>query len=150
MIFSDFTIFRLRRRLFDTIHDILRSLSLAQSLLKGRNSPNWRERAPTHLNLSGTEGLSTDFSTGGFSKGFFRARPFQMGQNSGFTALNLIVHVLGQRPNPLRSAIFHFSYLAVLDMSKNKILSPVAMPPRDVSYSSGHVCLNFHLNFDIE
>ena len=27
---------------FDTIHDILRSLSLLQSLLKGRNSPNWR------------------------------------------------------------------------------------------------------------
>ena len=27
---------------FDTIHDILRSFSLAQSLLKGRNSPIWR------------------------------------------------------------------------------------------------------------
>ena len=45
-------------RPFDTIHDILRSLSLVQSLLKDRNSPNWRHRAPTHMNLSGTEGLS--------------------------------------------------------------------------------------------
>ena len=45
-------------RPFDTIHNILRPLGLAQSLLKGRNSPNWRGRAPTHLNLSGTEGLN--------------------------------------------------------------------------------------------
>ena len=29
-------------RLFDTIHEILRCLSLAQSLLKGRNAPIWR------------------------------------------------------------------------------------------------------------
>ena len=29
-------------RPFDTIHDILRCLSLAQSLLKGRNAPIWR------------------------------------------------------------------------------------------------------------
>ena len=29
-------------RPFDTIHDILRSLSLAQALLKRRNSPIWR------------------------------------------------------------------------------------------------------------
>ena len=46
-------------RPFDTISDILRSLSLVQSLLKARNSPNWRERAPTHMNLSVTEGLRT-------------------------------------------------------------------------------------------
>ena len=44
-------------RPFDTIHDILRSLILVQSLLKARNSPNWRQRAPTLMNLSGTEGL---------------------------------------------------------------------------------------------
>ena len=42
---------------FDTTHDILRSLSVVQSLLKARNSPNWRQRAPTHMNLSGTEEL---------------------------------------------------------------------------------------------
>ena len=29
-------------RPFDTIHDILRSLSLAQSLLEGQNEPIWR------------------------------------------------------------------------------------------------------------
>ena len=29
-------------RSFDTIHDILRALSLAQSLLKGRNPPVWQ------------------------------------------------------------------------------------------------------------
>ena len=27
---------------FDTVHDILRCLSLVQSLLKGRNAPIWR------------------------------------------------------------------------------------------------------------
>ena len=45
-------------RPFDTIHDILRCLSLAQSLLKGRNAPIWRKRAPTHMTLSGTDGLT--------------------------------------------------------------------------------------------
>ena len=52
-------------RPFDTIHDILRCLSLAQSLLKGRNAPIWRKRAPTHMTLSGTDGLTENF--GGFS-----------------------------------------------------------------------------------
>ena len=45
-------------RPFDTIRDILRCLSLVQSLLKGRNAPIWRMRAPTHMRLSGTEGLT--------------------------------------------------------------------------------------------
>ena len=31
-------------RAFDTIHDILRSLSLVESLLKGKNAPIWRQR----------------------------------------------------------------------------------------------------------
>ena len=44
-------------RPFDTNHNILRCLSLAQSLLKGRNAPIWRMRAPTHMRLSGTDGL---------------------------------------------------------------------------------------------
>ena len=33
---------KMAARLFDIIHDILRSLSLAQSLLEGRNAPIWR------------------------------------------------------------------------------------------------------------
>ena len=45
-------------RRFDTIHVILRCLGLAQALLKGRNAPNWRKRAPTHMTLSGTDGLN--------------------------------------------------------------------------------------------
>ena len=44
-------------RLFDTIQDILQPLSLAQSDLKGRNAPIWRQREPTHMRLSGTNGL---------------------------------------------------------------------------------------------
>ena len=47
-------------RPFETIHDILRSLSLVQSLPKARNSPNWRQRAPTHSNMSGTEGFKAE------------------------------------------------------------------------------------------
>ena len=43
---------------FHTIHDNLRSLSLVQYLLKGRNAPNWLKRAPTHMNLSGTKKAS--------------------------------------------------------------------------------------------
>ena len=31
-------------RRFDSIHDILRSISLTQSLLKGRNTPIWRQQ----------------------------------------------------------------------------------------------------------
>ena len=44
-------------RPFDTINDILRCLSLVQSLLKGRNPPIWCWRAPTPMRLSGTDGL---------------------------------------------------------------------------------------------
>ena len=44
-------------RPFDTIHDILRSLSLVQYLPKGRNAPIWRQRMPTHMILSGTDRL---------------------------------------------------------------------------------------------
>ena len=39
---SDSTDKKTAARRFDTIHDILRSLSLEQSLLKGRNAPIWR------------------------------------------------------------------------------------------------------------
>ena len=46
---------------FDTFYDILRSLSLVQSLLEALNSPNWRQRPPTHMNLSGTERLTHIF-----------------------------------------------------------------------------------------
>ena len=45
-------------RCFDTIHNILRCLSPAQSLLKGRNAPIWRQREPTHMRLPGTDGLN--------------------------------------------------------------------------------------------
>ena len=41
-------------RPFDTIHDILRCLSLAQSLLKGRNAPIWR---------IGNRGVKVDFQS---------------------------------------------------------------------------------------
>ena len=44
-------------RPFDTIHDILRCLSLAQSLRKGQNAPIWRKREPTYMGLSGTDEL---------------------------------------------------------------------------------------------
>ena len=45
-------------RPFDTIHDVLPSLSLVQSLRNGRNAPIWRHRVPTHMILSGTDGLN--------------------------------------------------------------------------------------------
>ena len=38
-------------------HDNLRSLSLVQSLPKGRNARFWRQRMPTHMILSGTDWL---------------------------------------------------------------------------------------------
>ena len=44
-------------RPFDTIHDILRCLSLVKSLLKIRNAPSWRKREPAYMRLSGTEGF---------------------------------------------------------------------------------------------
>ena len=44
-------------RPFDTIHDILRSLSLVQSLPKGWNALIWRQPMPTHMILSGTDRL---------------------------------------------------------------------------------------------
>ena len=47
-------------RPFDTINDILRCLSLVQSLYEDRNAPNWRKREPTHMRLSGTDKLSND------------------------------------------------------------------------------------------
>ena len=39
-------------RTFKTIHNILRCLSLVQSLLEGRNAPIWQQREPTHMRLS--------------------------------------------------------------------------------------------------
>ena len=45
-------------RPFDTIHDILRRLSLVQYLLKGRNAPIRCKREPTHMRLSGTDRLT--------------------------------------------------------------------------------------------
>ena len=42
---------------FDTIYDILRSLSIAQSDLKGRNVPIWRQWEPRHMTQSGTDWL---------------------------------------------------------------------------------------------
>ena len=44
---------------FDTILDILRCLSLAQSLLKSRNALIWRKWEPTDMRLSGTARLIT-------------------------------------------------------------------------------------------
>ena len=44
-------------RAFDTIRDILRSLSLARCLLRGRYAPICRQWAQTHIKLSRTDGL---------------------------------------------------------------------------------------------
>ena len=49
---------KIEARLFDTNHNILRCLSLAQSVLKGGKVPIWRMRAPTLMRLSGTDGLN--------------------------------------------------------------------------------------------
>ena len=46
-------------RPFDTIHDILRCLSLVQFLLEDRNAPIWRKREPTHIRLSGSRASQT-------------------------------------------------------------------------------------------
>ena len=43
-------------RRFDTIHNILRFQSLAMSL-KNRKAPIWRQREPTHMSLSRTDGV---------------------------------------------------------------------------------------------
>ena len=45
-------------RPFDPIHDVLRCLSLVQSLLKGRNAPIWRKREQTHMRLLETDRLT--------------------------------------------------------------------------------------------
>ena len=44
-------------RRFDTIYNILRPPSLVQSLLTGQNAPIGRKLEPTHMRLSGTDGL---------------------------------------------------------------------------------------------
>ena len=44
---------------FDTITDIVRSLSHAQSLLKDRNVPTWRKWEPTHMRLLGIDGINS-------------------------------------------------------------------------------------------
>ena len=44
-------------RPFDTIHDILRCISLVQSLFEDRNAPIWRKREPTHMKLLRTDRL---------------------------------------------------------------------------------------------
>ena len=44
-------------RPFDSFYDTVRSLSLVQSNIKGRYAPTWRKQAPTHMRLSGTDGL---------------------------------------------------------------------------------------------
>ena len=46
-------------RRFDSFHDILRSLNLAQSVLKGQNSPIWRSR---NRWVKRSLGLISDFS----------------------------------------------------------------------------------------
>ena len=42
---------------FDPTHDILRCLSLVQSIYEDRNAPRWEKREPTHMRLSGTDRL---------------------------------------------------------------------------------------------
>ena len=44
-------------RRFDTTHIIIRSLSLLQSLLKGRNAQIWRQREPTFWEQAGLRHL---------------------------------------------------------------------------------------------
>ena len=43
---------------FESIKDILRYLSPAQSLLKGYNTSLWRQREQTHMRLTGTDELN--------------------------------------------------------------------------------------------
>ena len=47
--------------IFYTIHDIQRSLSLAKTLIKGRNAPIWRNWETTHMTLSGNDELHVVF-----------------------------------------------------------------------------------------
>ena len=65
-------------RPFDTIHDILRGLSLAQSLFKGRNARLCRKQEPTLIRLSGTDRLRVELFWIEFEKfavpGKFRCR----------------------------------------------------------------------------
>ena len=48
-------------RSFDTTHDILRWLSLVQSLLIGRNAPILGKRELMHMKLSGTDWLRRSY-----------------------------------------------------------------------------------------
>ena len=61
MTFLSRTIHWQSRKIFELWKCVwfVRSLSLAQSLLKGANAPIWRQWEPTHMRLSGTEGLTT-------------------------------------------------------------------------------------------
>ena len=45
-------------RPFDTIHGIIRCLSLVQSLFKGPNASIWHQRGPMRMKLSGTDELT--------------------------------------------------------------------------------------------
>ena len=58
-------------RRFDIIHDVLRCLSLAKSLLKSRNIPILRQREPTQMALSETEGLKSSIQIEGYLTGRF-------------------------------------------------------------------------------
>ena len=57
-----FMISKTAARPFDNVQDALQLLRLVQSLLKGRNAPIWRQEEPTHMRLSGTDGLKTQKS----------------------------------------------------------------------------------------
>ena len=49
---------KIAARSFGNTHDILRCLSLVQSFLKDSNASICRKREPTHMRLSGTDGLN--------------------------------------------------------------------------------------------
>ena len=94
-------------RPFGTIHNILRSLSLVESILKGRIAPIWCQREPTHMRLSGADGLTINNKSENYTA--FQLRNILFRQ-SGY------VNQVFKRGNTLRTWFLNFSFEPKLKM----------------------------------
>ena len=56
---------KIMARRFDTIHDVLRPLSLVLCLLKGQNTSILRQRGSTQMRMAGTRRLNVEICEAG-------------------------------------------------------------------------------------
>ena len=76
-----FMIRKTATRLFDTFHDLKRSLNLVQPLLKAQNVPIWRHRESKSIRLPGTGGFRY------FSK-YYRLSPVPVNAFKGYSVVH--------------------------------------------------------------